>query len=255
MTGIRSLAYNDSSHYRVVTRLYGSVWPKVLPFCLLNAFLTGAVWYLKFHYGIDITSDPSGHKYMATLMSFLIVTRVKILYDNFMTNSQYIHDCYRCLRELVHYTCVISMTDTSEKAKQWRQEVAYQAILLLRVTMAVLDFRSNPEQKPWAELQRHMPLFAVDEQPDAIIQLEHACRAPCIIAYNVRREILKFRSELTQDTLQHPCNEYLRLIDITGDYLKAFSGLEKLMRTPMPFPLVQMAKMFCLFGRLLCLLC
>lgn len=80
MSAIRSLIYDDSSHYKVVTQLYGSVWPKVLPICIVNALLTAGVWLLKRH-GIDITSDPSGHKYMATLMSFLVVTRVKVCYS------------------------------------------------------------------------------------------------------------------------------------------------------------------------------
>lgn len=163
-----------------------------------------------------------------------------------MANSQYLQDCYRSIRELVHYACVISMTDTSEKAKLWRHEVTYSAILLLRVTMAVLDFRSNPEEEPWDDLLEHLPAADDDTNADGtpVNLLEHACRAPPVLAYTVRKEILRFRTELRPNTLEHPCNEYIRLLDLVGDYLKGFSGLEKLMRTPMPFPLVQMAKMF-----------
>jgi len=65
---IRQLMWDDKSHFVVLTQLYGSVWPQVLPFCLVNCFITFVIYSLKHRHIIDLTSDPSGHKYMAIMM-------------------------------------------------------------------------------------------------------------------------------------------------------------------------------------------
>jgi hypothetical protein len=74
--------------------------------------------------------------------------------------------------------------------------------------------------------------------------LDEASRAPIVLSYAVRREILKQRDGtwLQPGTFQHPCNEELLLLDKVGDFLRAFSGLNKITTTPLPFPIVQMTK-------------
>jgi len=77
---------------------------------------------------------------------------------------------------------------------------------------------------------------------------EEACRAPIVLVYmqNLRKQIMKQRDGewLQPGTFRHPCNEETRLLDLVGDFLKAFLGLKKHMNTPFPFPLVQMTKTF-----------
>jgi hypothetical protein len=83
---------------------------------------------------------------MGMLMSFLVVARVKITYDNYMAASGYLNESFKACRELAHHTILLSMQDKSARARQWRQDVVYSAIVLLRVTVAVLEFKANPEQ-------------------------------------------------------------------------------------------------------------
>jgi hypothetical protein len=45
---------------------YDSVIPKVMPHCLVNGVLTFLIFYAKSH-GMDFTSNPSGHKYLAVV--------------------------------------------------------------------------------------------------------------------------------------------------------------------------------------------
>jgi len=56
---------------------------------------------------------------------------------------------------------------------------------------------------------------------------EEACRAPIVLAYmqNLRKQIMKQRDGewLQPGTFRHPCNEETRLLDLVGDFLKAFS--------------------------------
>jgi predicted membrane chloride channel (bestrophin family) len=153
---IRQLTWDDRSHWRVLTQAAGSVWPRVLPYCLLNVVLTYGVYYLKTNNtklgeGIgDLTSSSTGHKYMSMLMAFLVVTRVKITYDNYMQNANNVSQLYESIRGLVQEMCIMTANDTSRRAKQWRQDVAYAAILLLRVSISVLEYKSNPNVDPWA---------------------------------------------------------------------------------------------------------
>ncbi|EEC44724.1 predicted protein [Phaeodactylum tricornutum CCAP 1055/1] len=268
---VRQLEWDDRSHWKVLTQIHGSVWPRVLPFCALNVCLTYAIYLLKQRNVIDLTSSPSGHKYMAIMMSFLVVTRVKITYDNYMANSRHLGALYKQCRELVQYVCVLTMTDTSTRAKEWRNSVAYRTIILLRVTMAVLEYPTNPSVEPWNvpelayedrdDLQHLVmwPPLHANESPQTRSPrrfrqlpmrertvLEEACRVPILLAYSLRVELMKQRDGtwLRKDVLRHPCNEEMRMLDIVGDYIKAYSGLQKLMATPLPFPLVQMTKTF-----------
>jgi predicted membrane chloride channel (bestrophin family) len=157
---IRQLTWDDRSHWRVLTQAAGSVWPRVLPYCLLNVAVTYGV-YLYFQQNHPSSSSnssaTSGHKYMSMLMAFLVVTRVKITYDNYMQNANNVAQLYESIRGLVQEMCIMTANDTSRHAKQWRQDVAYASIVLLRVSISVLEYKSNPNVDPWAvaaELER-----------------------------------------------------------------------------------------------------
>lgn len=60
MGPIRIMSYDDRNHWAVLTQLYGSVWPHVLPFCIVNMILT----LLVFYFLRDYTFDKSGHQFM-----------------------------------------------------------------------------------------------------------------------------------------------------------------------------------------------
>ena len=282
---------------QTTTTTTNSVIPQVIPFCIVNGIWAGVLYELKTRQILDITSAPSGHKYLAVIMSFLLVSRVKIVYDRYMHSASSLHACYMAARETVQWMVAMTKTNQQESAKQWRHDVAYAVIVLLRVTMAVLDFQSNPDQIPWAlsdvndehsaDIQGNMflSIFRLtpgsgesdDDDDDALrppppvqqqqrqrsaqaslahtrdderVMLEEACRAPVVLAYNVRKEILKQRDgtwlTLTgpQKVWHHPCNEEMRLLDYVGDFLHNFHNIRKLILTPLPFPLVNMNKIF-----------
>lgn len=230
---IRMLEWDDRSHWKVLTQLYGSVWPRVLPFCIVNIMITLVVFYTK-KMGLDLTCAPSGHKYMAAMMAFLVVKRVQICYDNYMNNGRHMSALFCTCRDLIQYLCFMTGTDTSEGAKQWRHDVAYATLVLLRATMSVLEYPANPDREPWdcPELpeetikELHSILFVsrlhsddkLDVQandirrksnleedapgePHCLVQvplherndLEEACRIPILLSYKLREAIVKNR--------------------------------------------------------------
>jgi len=257
---IRILTYDDRNHFSVLTQLYGSVWPHVLPFCIVNMCITLVVFYfLK-----DYTFAPAGHHFMSMILSFLVVSRAKITYSRFMEARGYLEECYKSCRELVQHMCVLTQEDVSEGAQVWRHNVAYRTILLLRVTMAAIEFESQ-HSNPWEipELtqtdQQDMTemLFLQDfstRKRSSIKALQHSdkdhflreeCfRAPLLLAYALRKEIMEQRSGAFLEKEFDHVNEELKLLDCVTEFLKAFHGLGKLVETPFPFPLVQMTRTF-----------
>lgn len=185
------------------------------------------------------TWDASGHKYMGFLMSFLIVTRLKIVYDSYILAGGYLQSAYQVCRSVVQYTCLLT-------GKHWRQNVAYAAILLLCVTMAVVQLRTtdqSPSDVPEFDAEYNEDVrrwsFLWDQSPR---HLSHA--SP--VAYSSHKGIMSQRTEpiLQAGTFQHPCHEELKLLDFVGDFLRAYEGLKNYISTPVPFPLVQMSKTF-----------
>jgi len=79
------------------------------------------------------------HTNIMKKVSFLVVTRANITYARYMESRQYLTDCYRTCREIVQHTCILTLFENSAGAQEWRQEVAYRTILLLRITMAAIE--------------------------------------------------------------------------------------------------------------------
>jgi len=145
---IRLLFWEDKDLYSVITCIYGSVWPRVLPFCCVNVIWTLVIFYLKSNRDIDLTVNHSGHTYLSALMSFVLVTRLKITFEDYMSNSKHLSGLNRACQDLVANVCLLTSNETSKRAKQWRQDVTYSVLIMLRVAIGVLEFRSNKEN-PW----------------------------------------------------------------------------------------------------------
>uniref|UniRef100_A0A7R9Z8H1 Bestrophin homolog n=1 Tax=Pseudictyota dubia TaxID=2749911 RepID=A0A7R9Z8H1_9STRA len=262
---VEKVTYDSDSHLSVLFQMHGSVWPSVLPFCLVNVLITYLVVLAKWN-GIDLTFPSDGHTFMAIMVSFLIVTRAQITYHRFMEARGYLSELFRSCRELIHHTAILTMQDKCRGAKQWRKDVAFRTIVLLRVTIAALEFRTS-KINTWdvvpTDMRQSMVTFVPDgaspSTPRAssthrMMKWAHGVRtlsdenfrAPIVMAYNLRAEIMKQRNGQYLKIDMHP-NEELKLLAFVSDYIAAFHGLKKLITTPFPFPLVQMARTFLFF--------
>jgi hypothetical protein len=193
-----------------------------------------------------------------------------------MQSRNYLDTCYTACRELVQNTCVLTQDDVTEGARVWRHNVAYRTILLLRVTMAAIEYESQ-HKSAWeipelldddkdevretimmtsiappsiarsgvgsltetapgdGSTPRRSPAFA----HGARTLQEESLRAPLILAFNLRKEIMAQRSGAFLEKPFRHVNEELKLLDCVGDFIKGFHGLQKLVTTPIPFPFVQ----------------
>ena len=135
----------------MIFQMYGSAFPQVLPFCILNILWTLTVYELKRWDLVDLTFHSSvGHSFMGLLVSFLVVSRSKISYDRFMDFRRQLATVYRACREIGQFTTVYTFATQTDAARCWRQEVCFRTILLLRVTMDALLW-SSTERDQWED--------------------------------------------------------------------------------------------------------
>jgi len=275
---IHRVSYTAQNHVQVLFRMYGSAFPQVLPFCLVNFVWTLFVIYLKNvtdndRWSIDLTFHSSvGHSFMGLLVSFLIVSRSKISYERFMQHRIHLATTYRACRELIQFATVYSMMNASPQAQQWRQDVSYRTILLLRVTMDALLW-SSTEREQWEEeyfTDHHHPKEEEEGDandnptkvgPDGISEhffqfrslthgrrsmIDEHFRAPMSMAHVLRQVIMQHsQPQYLGATLA--VNEYRDLLNFVTIFLEAFHGFRVLIFTPYPFPLVQMTRAFLFF--------
>lgn len=254
---VHRVSYTAQNHVQVLFQMYGSAFPQVLPFCAINILWAIAVVLLKKHNILDLTFHSSvGHSFMGLLVSFLVVSRSKISYDRFMDFRRNLAVAYHSCREMAQFTTVYTMQTQSERAMEWRQEVCYRTILLLRVTMDALLWSSSEREK-WEE--EYFKYKKTDGQVEDVSEhffrfrrLTHGRRS--MIDENFRAPI-SFSHVLRQVIMQHPdylgyklaVNEYRDLLNFVTIFNKAFHEFRVLIFTPYPFPLVQMTRAFLFF--------
>ena len=77
-----------------------------------------AVW------NVPIAFSPTGHGLMTLIISFLVVAKVNMSYDRYMSSRHEIGHALACLRELNQTSLVYSQKyRNSEAAKKWVKEV------------------------------------------------------------------------------------------------------------------------------------
>jgi predicted membrane chloride channel (bestrophin family) len=146
--GERFVRYHTESHTSVMFQMHGSVWPRVLPYCVANTVLFWIVVFVDRSVTASISVAPTAHSLTALLLSFLVVQRSRIVYDRFMNARHALEDMNRICTELVQMVCIYSKHDTSVEAQNWRSRCAFTTILLLRTTVAALEYR-NTKMNAW----------------------------------------------------------------------------------------------------------
>lgn len=89
-------------------------------------------------YSIELSTQ--GHSFMTLVVSFLLVSRVSIGLGRYTEARDGLGVMYREQRELIQNMVIYSDHCLDKAAKEWRQEVAYRAMILLQVVMAVIDY-------------------------------------------------------------------------------------------------------------------
>jgi Bestrophin, RFP-TM, chloride channel len=132
--------------------MWGSQWPVVFPYCLLNVTLMVLLIVLDRKYGYKVVEiSNQGHSFIMLVVSFLLVSRVNMALARYNVARDAIETLFRETREIIQNVCVLSYTlkdGGTMVAKEWRHEVGYRALLLLRTTMVIIDYPIH-HVAPW----------------------------------------------------------------------------------------------------------
>lgn len=243
---IRTTTYDGSSHITVLFQLYGSVWPNVFPFCIVNILLTALVYYL-YNNGIDLSIKETGHNFMAIMVSFLVVSRAQIVYGRYMSCMEHLTGLLKSCRELSHHTAVLTIEDMSDGAKKWRREVARKTIIFVKKVITAMEQNNRREHSDYVMIEETSHL-ALKFAHGVRTSQEENFRAPSTAGLELYNTIIGHRAG-GKDTLKKPMqvNEMLKLLGHVEEGLNHFTELETLLVSPYPFPLVQMARTFLFF--------
>jgi len=247
------VSYDSANHCGVVFQMWGSVWPKVLPYCIFNVLVMMGLGYLKEVKASNLKMQTSaqGHGFITVVVAFLVVSRVNIALGRFTEARNNLGIMYRETRELIQNVCVLSNHATTEEAQQWRHELAYRTLLMLRTTMVVIDYPTDfvaawdipelqgeerslvkngltgPLRSRWSHSRRG--------------EWEETMRVPIRLAYLVRKAL---HSNTTRLRVPLAIPQELKLLGCVDTFMSGYYGVRKFLTTPVPFPLIQMARTF-----------
>eukprot|EP00980_Cylindrotheca_fusiformis_P003378 scaffold751_cov87-Cylindrotheca_fusiformis.AAC.3 len=153
-------------------------------------------------------------------------------------------------RELVAAVAIHTKNDQSQSAKEWRNQVATYSCLLLRLAMVACDY---PGEKipPWdipelkgeikdkilqsTQIKGHSGKWGFAKRTEA----EEVQRVPFLMSQHVRMAIYDHKLYLQEEI---PVGFMLKFNSLLDGFVNAYSNQEKMFKTPMPFPMVQMAR-------------
>ena len=210
---LKIASFNDHNHMSVLCQQVSSIWPHVLPYCIANTLFTVFLWIWnsreRAKIGQDMGIDPSGHKYMAALLSFLVIARVIIIYNRYMMARSLLEQMFQSGQECVQLAFVMTKSIQSQDVKNWRHEVAFGTIDMVRETMRAIGYQSS------------LPVLPQKRSRQEIMRLEYYKRAPSIKAWTLRTIILEPRShgEMHNKMFGQDTDVELKLLAIVGYYL------------------------------------
>ena len=208
--------------------------------------------YLVKEYIFDVSRikiESTGLVFTTKIMAFLMVARV----NNSLNRSNKARDCLTVMdresRDFVQYVCVFSSGNTDHAAQEWRHEVAYRCLILLRTCMAVIDYDSNkiaawkiPELNGMEEddimgilfsavspeserASTHVRRWAHDNHDE----WEDSLRVPVRLSYLLKKSVHTQKERLTQDPI--PWLFESKLLSCVDKFMAGYYDMRKQLTT------------------------
>lgn len=224
----------DQGLLQTLFQMYGSVWPKVLWYCIANVILTYMVYYLVSQnkaYDTLLILSPTGHNFMAIIVSFLLVARAKIVYGRYMTQRSLLGSMLRSSRHIVQHAYCLTNWNKSLNAVQWRLKVVHYTIVLLRVSIGSLAFESTQKDCWEDEDEELMRYFKVIPTSDELLmkkgydetnirdRKDVNFRAPIKILFQLRMAIMEQRQTIFNniEAKQMHITEECKILQYVGE--------------------------------------
>jgi len=254
VSGDYTVQYNSRSHLGVIFQRHGSVWPRVLPSCIANVLLTLLCRYYIYPWMEDegLAVSGQGHDKSNFIISFFVVSRCTMALKRNTDAHANLFMMTQATRELISSITVATGRDRSDSAKSWRNKVSYYACLLLRMSMASVDYEGDECPAPWSVPELHGDIKEklikynhisgdMDKYAHETRSLrEEIYRSPVTMAYFLRLAIADHSTQLVDAVL---CNERIKTLNsIVDKFLDGYLGQIRMRVFPPPFGLLQMAR-------------
>jgi predicted membrane chloride channel (bestrophin family) len=200
---------------------------------------------------VSIEITQQGHTFITLVVAFLLVSRVTIALSRYNEARACLGTMYRETRELTQNACVFSADSTDESSREWRQELGYRCLILLRTTMAAIDYPVTklpawevPELNGVEKEEVQKSTYLKESRRWAHAkrtESEESMRVPIRVGYLLRKTIFSQSQRLQNPIHILQVNKMLFSVD---EFMNGYHGMRVFMTTPVPFPLVQMARTF-----------
>ena len=222
-----TVLYDSKETLRIIISTRGSVWSRVLPFCLLSVGITLTTYFLYKEDIVDLTFADDGHKILSVMVAFLVVSRVNVAYKRFWDARTLLSSLLCCCRQFSSHVAVFTNTDLEDRAEEWRAMMREGILEMLDTSLKMIqdeDFQSDKA----IDYVEH----AHDEKgiPKSLTQMANELQQNIVAQHLYLKEPLLIQKEL-------------RLHQFIGDFLALYAELAKYPATPYPFPTAQMSRM------------
>ena len=105
----RASSYDTRNHCNILFQCYGSVFPRVISFCITNVIIMIAVKQISDRYGeysSGLKISNVGHSFISLIVSFLLVSRVNTSLGRYNEARAYLGQMYRETRKF-HVACLL----------------------------------------------------------------------------------------------------------------------------------------------------
>mmetsp|Transcript_2031 Transcript_2031/g.2718 ORF Transcript_2031/g.2718 Transcript_2031/m.2718 type:complete len:321 (+) Transcript_2031:174-1136(+) len=221
-----TICYDSKKHFDVILSITGTVWPNVMPLCLVNTFVTIVVYVLRELDVVDVTFDPAGHSTMSIMVGFLVVSRVCAAYNRFWEARTYVAKSLQQCKQLAVHAATFSKANNSNDANEWKRLLSSKLLYTINVMIDVIQ----DNEKTIDLVHNTTPMtkeLLLKDPMDLFARLHGTIR--------MQKKILNPPMVIHKEMKLH---QYI--IDLAESY----QGMTMFSATPYPFPIAQMTRIF-----------
>ena len=102
--------YDSTKHFKIITQMRGSIWPRVLPFCIVNTLLMFVCdyWLVDLFGDANVNVSGKAHGWIRIMVSFMVITRMSNAMSRYDKAGANLQKILCGTRDLVSYVVSVS---------------------------------------------------------------------------------------------------------------------------------------------------
>jgi len=190
---------------------------------------------------VNITFPIDGHELLATMVAYLVVSRVSASYTRFWEARSLLSIALQAARQLSVQAAAFTNKDQSDGANLWRTMIKHRMTHLMYVMVQVIKAEDKTYQYVGTnqDLDKTMTTSGTEVSgAEAEYDLSESIPA---ISYALHKDIVRHKDFLQEPLFIH---KELKLHQLLMDFENTIYEMSKFAATPYPFPTTQMTRIF-----------